>query len=65
VILKASKWATTFYDDPFIVVMNIEYKVSPILYWLVTFQHSETASVLFAVPLPDGTIIEPMADDTF
>jgi hypothetical protein len=64
VIKKANKWAARFYDDPFIQIERIEFLTAATRFWLVTFHHSDTGKVFYAVVLPDGTIVEPVIKKT-
>jgi hypothetical protein len=58
-VVIATQWAMRFYDDAFLDIKNCEFRVAPIRFWLVTFTRLESKKKVYAVVLPDGTIVEP------
>jgi hypothetical protein len=40
-------------------VADIELRIQPLRFWLVTFKKAGTDELFSAVVLPDGTIVEP------
>jgi hypothetical protein len=63
VIELASDWAASFYEDDSLEFADIQTRIEPIRFWLVTFKKTGTGEVFYAVVLPDGTIVEPQ-DET-
>jgi len=59
VIELASEWAASFYQDDSLEIADVEPRIKPIRFWLVTFKSTWTNEVFYAVVLPDGTIVEP------
>src|SRR5215470_4246519 len=59
VIELASDWAASFYEDDSLEFVDIETRIEPVRFWLVTFKKTGTDEVFYAVVLPDGTIVEP------
>jgi len=39
--------------------VDVEIRINPLRFWLVTFKKAGTNEVFYAVVLPDGTIVEP------
>lgn len=56
--VRATDWATRFYDD-LVYIVNCEFRDEPTRFWLITFARSEGKEKVYAVVLPDGTIVEP------
>jgi hypothetical protein len=56
--VRATDWATHFYDD-LLNIVNCEFRKEPIRFWLVGFARFSGNEKLYAVVLPDGTIVEP------
>ena len=54
----ASNWATHFYGD-LLSVENGEFRHRPIRFWLVSFIRSGGNEKVYAVVLPNGTVVEP------
>jgi hypothetical protein len=48
-----------FYQDASLTTESCEFKLAPIRFWLVTLSRSETGVQVYAVVLPDGTVVEP------
>ena len=59
----AIDWAMSFYEDESLEVADIEFRIEPLRFWLVTFQKRGTDEVFYAAVLPDGTIIEPREEE--
>jgi len=57
----AGDWAASFYDDDSLEFSNLEFRTEPLRFWLVTFK-TETDEEVYAVVLPDGTIVEPQVE---
>ena len=57
VIEIASEWAPSFYGDDSLEVADIEFRIDPLRFWLITFKKAGTDEVFYAVMLPDGTIV--------
>src|SRR5262249_33020941 len=62
IIESASKWAAGFYDDDFLEVADVESRMNPIRFWLVTLKNAVTDETFYAVVLPDGTMVEPLIE---
>ena len=62
VIDLASDWAASFYEDDSLEFADIQTRIEPIRFWLVTFKKTGTGEVFYAVVLPDGTIVEPQEE---
>ena len=60
----ATDWAVSFYDDDSLEAANIEFRINPLRYWLVTFKDPGTDESFYAAVLPDGTIVEPEDKET-
>jgi hypothetical protein len=56
--IRATDWAVHFYEDP-LHVENCEFRNRPIRFWLVSFIRFGGNEKVFAVVLPNGTVIEP------
>jgi len=56
----AIDWAMSFYEDESLEVADIEFRIEPLRFWLVTFK--KTDEIFYAVLLPDGTIVEPQEE---
>jgi hypothetical protein len=54
----ATDWATHFYDD-LLGIERCEFRNRPIRFWLVTFARSSGSEKVYAVVLPNGTVVEP------
>ena len=63
VIGIASDWAQSFYDDDSLKVADIELRIEPLRFWLVTFKKAGTDEEFYVVVLPDGTIVEPQDEE--
>jgi hypothetical protein len=59
VIELACDWAASFYEDESLEVADVEFRIDPLRFWLVTFKKAGTDESFYAVVLPDGTIVEP------
>ena len=59
VIELASEWAADFYDDESLEIEDIDLRIEPLRFWLITFKKPETDEEFYAVVLPDGAIVEP------
>jgi hypothetical protein len=44
-------------------VADIELRIQPLRFWLVTFKKAGTDELFSAVVLPDGTVIEPQEEE--
>jgi len=64
VIELASEWAVSFYQDDSLEIADVELRIEPIRFSLVTFKSAWTDEVFYAVMLPDGTIVEPEGEET-
>ena len=56
--IRATDWAVHFYGDP-LSVENCEFRHRPIRFWLISFARSSGNEELYAIVLPNGTIVEP------
>ncbi len=56
---KAIAWAIRFYDDLFLQAERIEFMVKPTRHWLIGFRRSKGKGAIYAIVLPDGTIVQP------
>jgi hypothetical protein len=56
--IRATDWAVHFYEDLF-HVENCEFRNRPIRFWLVSFGRSGGSEKVYAVVLPNGTVVEP------
>jgi hypothetical protein len=54
----AIDWAIHFYDD-LLHVEGCEFRDKPTRFWLITFAQSDQKEKVYAIVLPDGTIVEP------
>jgi hypothetical protein len=63
VIELASEWAASFYNDESLDVADVELRIEPIRFWLVTFKKAGTDDAFYTVVLPDGTVIEPQEEE--
>jgi hypothetical protein len=59
----ASEWAASFYDDDSLEVEDVEIRIDPLRFWLITFNKAETDEEFYAVVLPDGKIVEPEEEE--
>ena len=59
----ATDWAVDFYGDDSLEPSDIEFRINPIRYWLVTFTQPGTDEAFYAVTLPDGTVVQPREED--
>ena len=59
----ATDWAASFYEDDFLAVTDIEFRIDPLRFWLVTFRKTAAEEEFYAVVLPDGTIVEPQDEE--
>jgi hypothetical protein len=48
-----------FYRDRSLEVVDLEFEIAPLSFWLVTFKKAGANEMFYAVALPDGTIVEP------
>src|SRR4029077_3261925 len=56
--IRATEWAVHFYED-LLHVENCEFRNRPIRFWLVSFIRSGGSEKVYAVVLPNGTVVEP------
>ena len=63
VLELASDWAASFYEDDSLEVADIEFRIEPLRFWLITFKKAGGDEALYAVVLPDGTIVEPQDEE--
>ena len=56
--VTATGWPTRFYDD-LLNIVNCEFRNEPTRFWLITFARSDGKEKVYAVVLPDGTVVEP------
>jgi hypothetical protein len=56
--IRATDWAVHFYED-LLHVENCEFRNRPIRFWLVSFIRSGGNEKVYAVVLPNGTVVEP------
>jgi len=54
----ATDWAAHFYGD-LLSVEKCEFRHRPIRFWLISFARSSGNEELYAIVLPNGTIVEP------
>jgi hypothetical protein len=59
VLELASDWAASFYEDDSLEVADVEFRIEPLRFWLVTLKKVGTDEAFYAVVLPDGTVVEP------
>ena len=59
VVELALYWAMNFYRDRSLEVVDLEFEIAPLSFWLVTFKKAGANEMFYAVALPDGTIVEP------
>jgi hypothetical protein len=55
---RATDWATHFYGDLLGVEM-CEFRNKPIRFWLVSFIRSGSNEKVYAIVLPNGSVVEP------
>ena len=55
----ALHWAMNFYRDRSLEVVDLEFEIAPLSFWLVTFKKAGANETFYAVALPDRTIVEP------
>jgi hypothetical protein len=53
------KWAIRFYRLQDANVDGIEFRTDPTRFWLVRFSGGTANEALYAIVLPDGSIVEP------
>jgi hypothetical protein len=58
VIITATNWATHFYHD-LLNIESCEFRDKPTRFWLITFARSNCNEDVYAVVLPNGSIVEP------
>ena len=58
IIELASEWAASFYENESLEVADVELRIKPLRFWLVTFKKPGTDEAFYAAVLPDGTIVE-------
>jgi hypothetical protein len=58
VIITATNWATHFYHD-LLNIESCEFRDKPTRFWLITFAQSNGKEKVYAIVLPDGSIVEP------
>jgi hypothetical protein len=56
--IRATNWAVHFYED-LLHVENCEFRNRPIRFWRVSFIRSGGNEKVYAVVLPNGTVVEP------
>jgi hypothetical protein len=56
--LRATDWATHFYED-LLHIVDCEFRNKPTRFWLITFARSNGNEKVYAVVLPNGSIVEP------
>lgn len=54
----ATDWATHFYGD-LLGVESCEFRNKPTRFWLITFARSNGNEKVYAVVLPNGSVVEP------
>ena len=54
----ATDWATHFYGD-LLNIESCEFRDKPTRFWLITFARSNGNEEVYAVVLPNGSIVEP------
>ena len=59
VVELALDWAMKFYRDRSVEVVDLEFEITPLSFWLVTFKRAGANEAFYAVALPDGTVVEP------
>jgi len=55
---KATDWATRFYGD-LLHIEKCEFRDKPTRFWSITFARSDGKEKIYAIVLPDGTIVQP------
>lgn len=55
--IRATDWAVHFYED-LLHVENCQFRNRPIRFWLVSFIRSGGNEKVYAVVLPNGTVVE-------
>jgi hypothetical protein len=48
-----------FYRDRSLEVVDLEFEMTPLRFWLVTLKKAGANETFYAAALPDGTIVEP------
>jgi hypothetical protein len=56
--MRATNWAVRFYED-LLHVENSGFRNRPIRFWLVSFARSGGNEKVYAIVLPNGTVVEP------
>ena len=56
--LRATDWAIHFYED-LLHIVDCEFRNKPTRFWLITFTRSDSKEKVYAVVLPNGTVVEP------
>jgi hypothetical protein len=56
--VRATDWATHFYHD-LLNIESCEFRDKPTRFWLITFARSNGNEEVYAVVLPNGSIVEP------
>jgi hypothetical protein len=54
----ATNWATHFYED-LLNIESCEFRDKPTRFWLIIFARSNGNEEVYAVVLPNGSIVEP------
>jgi hypothetical protein len=55
---RAIEWAARFYGE-LLAVEGCEFRAKPTRFWLITFAGPRGSEKVYAVVLPDGSIVEP------
>ena len=56
--VRATNWATHLYED-LLHIVDCEFRNKPTRFWLITFTRSDSKEKVYAVVLPNGTVVEP------
>jgi hypothetical protein len=56
--LRPTDWAIHFYED-LLHIVDCEFRNKPTRFWLITFTRSDSKEKVYAVVLPNGTVVEP------
>jgi hypothetical protein len=59
IVELALYWAMKFYRDRSLEVVDLEFEITPLRFWLVTLKKAGANETFYAAALPDGTIVEP------
>ena len=56
--LRTTDWAIHFYED-LLHIVDCEFRNKPTRFWLITFTRSDSKEKVYAVVLPNGTVVGP------